>query len=97
METKRVSTKDLQALEASTAQALSIVLGLLAEAAGSEKLAYHLAAALDAARKMQPNQQRDRLLQPAYRLVLLKAAAAAPGNAEIQSLVASLRESKSSH
>lgn len=92
-----VSTEDLATLERGTAQALTIVLGLLAEAVGSQKLAYHFAANLDAADKMQPNPTRDRLLDQAFRMVLTKAIHHAPDDPVLQSIAASARSRQTKH
>jgi len=91
------TSAELGALERSTTQALTIVLGLLAEAAGSQKLAYHFAAALTAAEKMAPNPQRDRLLDEAFRLVLTKAIAASPDDPVLRDLAASVRARQTKH
>lgn len=97
MTNKAPTTADLEQLERSTAQALTIVLGLLAEAVGSHKLAYHFGAALSSAEKLQPNPQRDRLLDPAFRLVVQKAIAHAPNDPVLQDLAAKLRSRQPVH
>lgn len=99
MDTKKktVTTADLEALERSTTQALAIVTGLLAEAVGSQKLAYHFGAALNAVEQAQPNAQRDRLLDEAFRLVLLKAVRAAPEDPVLQELQARMLAKKTRH
>jgi len=94
---KAVTTADLETLERATTQAFSIVVGLLAEAVGSHKLAYHFGATLNAVEQTRPNPQRDRLLEEAYRLVLLKALRAAPGDPVLQEMQASLKARKTTH
>lgn len=85
-----IATKeDLDELVRGMSEALSIVVGLLAEAAGSEKLALHFAAALDARKNRQPDPLCDHLLQSAYRMVLIKARNRAPDNQVIRDLFAS--------
>lgn len=93
----KVSAAELQALEASTAEALSVIAGLLAEAVGSYKLAYHFGAALSGLEKAQPNAQRDRLLDRAFRLVLMKAIHHAPDDPVLQDLAATLRSRQQRH
>lgn len=97
MENKRVTAEDLEALERATTQALTVVVGLLAEAVGSHKLAYHFGATLDAAEKMQPNPVRDRLLDEAFRLVLTKAIRAAPDDPVLRDIAASARARQTKH
>lgn len=97
MNARPVTTDDLEALERATTQALAIVIGLLAEAVGSQKLTYHFAGALQAAAQAQPNGQRDRLLEDAYRLVVLKAQRAAPDDPVIQELHANLTTKTTKH
>lgn len=92
-----LTTADLEALERSTAQAFAIVCGLLAEAVGSHQLAYHFGAALSANAKTLPNPQRERLLEEAFHLVLMKALHHAPDDAILQTLAAKLRAGRQSH
>lgn len=94
---RAATTADLASLERSTAEALTIVLGLLAEAAGSQKLAYHFGAALHAAETRRPDPARDRLLDPAFRLVLQKALHHAPDDPVLQNLAASVEARKTKH
>lgn len=91
---KHVTHEDLERLEQATAEAFSILAGLLAEAAGSGKLAAHFAASLDAYRQISPNPARDKLLKDAYRLVLKKAYHAHPDAVVIQDLYATEFESQ---
>lgn len=70
---ERVTHDDLEKLERATAEAFSILAGLLAEAVGSGKLAAHFAATLEAKNSAAPNPLRDKLLKEAYRSVLIKA------------------------
>jgi hypothetical protein len=92
-----LTSDDLAAFERSTARALAIALGLLAEATGSQKLAYHLGAALSAAEQQQPDATRDRLLDQAFRMVLTKALHHAPDDPVLQDLAATLRARQTKH
>lgn len=94
---KPVTAEDLEAFERATSQAFAIVVGLLAEAAGSQKLAYHFGAALSAAEQMKPNRRRDRLLDDAFRMVLLKAMRAAPDDPVLKDLQAQLAARQMKH
>lgn len=94
---RAVTTDDLLALERSTTSALTIVVGLLAEAVGSQKLAYHFGAALTAAEQHKTDAVRDRLLDEAFRLVLLKAMRAAPDDPVLRSLQTSLNARRTKH
>lgn len=84
-------------LETSTSEALALLAGLLAEAAGAVKLAAHFAFAMDALRQLNPNPQRERLLRNAYRVVLLKARDLDPGNKALQNLCASELGTRQGH
>lgn len=95
--TKSISQADAIQLERGIAQSLAIVVGLLAEAVGSQKLAYHFGAALSAAEQQQPNAVRDRLLDDAFRLVLLKAMRAAPEDPVLRDLQTSLNARRTKH
>lgn len=95
--TNPVTTADLESFERGVASALTIVIGLLAEATGSHKLAYHFGASLHAAEKMKPNPTWDRLLDEAFRLVLVKAMHHAPDDPVLQDLAASLRARQTKH
>ena len=64
---------------------------------GSQKLAYHFGAALSAAEQARPNPQRDRLLDEAFRLVLLKAMKAAPDDPVLRDLQASIAARQQKH
>lgn len=97
MSESRVTASDLAELERGLTQALAIVVGLLAEAAGSQKLAYHLAGALQAADANQANPMRDRLLADALHLVVLKAIQAAPEDAYLQGLAMQIRSRQTKH
>lgn len=94
---RAVTTTDLAAFEQSTADALAIVLGLLAEAVGSQKLAYHFGASLEAAEKHRPDATRDRLLERAFGMVLVKAMHQAPDDPMLKNLAASVNARKSRH
>lgn len=94
---RTLTTADLEAFERSTTAALTIVVGLLAEAVGSQKLAYHFGAALNAAELHKTDAVRDRLLDAAFRLVLLKAMRAAPDDPVLQNLQASLNARRTKH
>lgn len=80
---------NIEQLTIATAEALAILAGLLAEAAGSGKLAYHFAQSLDANNQANPNPLRDRLLSDSYRLVLTKARNHHPDDAILADLAAS--------
>jgi hypothetical protein len=92
-----LTTDDLASFERSTTRAMTIVLGLLAEAVGSQKLAYHFGAALSAAEQQQPDPTRDRLLDAAFRLVLTKAMHHAPDDPLLRNLAATLRARQTKH
>lgn len=94
---RAITTDDLAAFEKATASALTIVLGLLAEAVGSQKTAYHLGAALSAAKTKHPDPIRERLLDQAYRLVLVKAMHHAPDDPVLRDLAASVNARKTKH
>ena len=97
MSESKVTKADLATLEKATTEALTIVLGLLAEAAGSHKLAYHFGAALHAAEKQSANPTRDRLLDEGFRLVLLKAMRAAPDDPVLKDLQTSYQARRTKH
>lgn len=95
--TKNLSSEEAKQLELGIAEALTIVVGLLAEATGSQKLAYHLGAALAAAEKKSANSVRDRLMDGPFRLVLMKAMRAAPDDPVLQDLAATLNARRTKH
>lgn len=97
MSESKVTKADLATLEKATTEALTIVLGLLAEAVGSHMLAYHFGAALHAAETTSSNPTRDRLLDEAFRLVLLKAMRAAPDDPALQDLQARYLATRTKH
>lgn len=94
---RAVTTADLAAFEQSTAEAFAIVLGLLAEATDTQHLTYQLGAALHAAETNRPDAVRDRLLDRAFRTVLVKALNAAPDDPVLQSLAASVSARRAKH
>lgn len=95
--TTEMSSAEARQLERSIAEAMTILVGLLAEAAGAQPLAYHMGAALHAAEQRQPNAVRDRLLDEAFRLVLLKAMRAAPDDPVLKDLHASVNARTPKH
>lgn len=97
MSESKVTKADLATIEKATSEALTIVVGLLAEAVGSHKLAYHFGAALHAAETKSTNATRDRLLDEAFRLVLLKAMRAAPEDPVLHDLQATHLARRTKH
>lgn len=86
---KSATQEDLRKLEASIADALAIMMGVLAEAVGTGKTAYQIGSALQAFHQRRPDPLRDQLLKDAYRLVLIKARNHHPDDPEIQALYTS--------
>lgn len=70
------------------AEAFALLVGLFAEAAGIQKTAYHLAAAIEGAQKIRPDAVRDALLIHGLRLVLIKARNKYPDDEVIGDLAA---------
>jgi hypothetical protein len=97
MKGKKLTAVESEQIISATSEAIAVLAGLLAEAAGSGKLAYHFGAALDAQNKANPDPLRDRMLRPAYRLVLTKARIAHPDDPVLESLAASELGSQRKH
>lgn len=97
MSESRVTKADLEKFEQATAEAFALVVGLLGEAAGSQKLAYHMGASMHAAETQKPNPIRDRLLDPAFRMLLLKAMRADPDDPVLQDLQTTYQARRTKH
>lgn len=89
MKNKKLADVETERIISAASEAIAILAGLLAEAAGSGKLAYHFGAAMDALKKTKPDPLRDRMLRPAYRLVLIKARIAHPDDPILEALATS--------
>lgn len=68
-----VTRADLEALEASVARAIAIVLGCIAETGDCVEIACHLATAFESANATSADPIRDRILRESLHLVFEKA------------------------
>lgn len=93
----RLTEDELQRFGESVSDALTIVVGLMAEAVGRRQFALHFASAYSARQQTRPDHVRDSLLLDALRLVLVKARNAHPDDPDIQTLAASVLGEQKRH
>lgn len=85
---KQPKNIDIEKLEQATSEGFAIIVGMLAEMAGPTATLLQFRAALDAAasRPNRPVPMTVRLLQDAYRMVLIKARNERPGDPIVENL-----------
>jgi aromatic ring-opening dioxygenase LigB subunit len=87
---KALTEDELQRFGESVSDALTIVIGVLAQVVGSRTIALNLLEAMEGRKQVRPDHVRDSLLSDALVLALVKARNDHPDDQPLQSLAASV-------